>query len=76
MWKSGVHHLLLVPHMQQRINFSASEWLLHYFMTPLCTVKLDKMARTVYPEDSTHKEEICVIETDGGEISGLTSQHK
>lgn len=41
-------------------------------MTLLCTVKADTMARTKYPEDSIHKEEISVIETGGGEISGLT----
>jgi hypothetical protein len=41
-------------------------------MTPLCTVKADTMAQTKYPEDDTHKEEISVIEIDGGEISGLT----
>ena len=59
-----MHHLLLLCHIcsKVRINLSPSEWLLPYFMTSLCTVKADTMARTKYPEDGTHKEEICVIE--------------
>jgi len=41
------------------------------FHDTFCTVKADATTRTKYQEDSTHKEEVSVLQVDGSEISGL-----